>query len=79
VVRGRRDGYPMSLGKNERGQTFVRLSVVELDELIDGCTRCATAAQHTSQMCEQAAAAFRNEAATLNSCKHMFEKFRRAF
>ena len=55
----------------------ISLSATELDEVIDGCSRIATAAAHTAQLCEQAAIAFRNEASTLQSCKHMFERFRR--
>jgi hypothetical protein len=70
---------PLQLSLSSSGSQYVQLSVNELDELIDGCSRCATAARHTGMMCEQTATAFRNEAAALESCKHMFEKFRRNF
>ena len=68
---------PVAQVVQEAGGRFIRLSAVELEELIDGCSRCAQAAQHTAALCEQAAQGFRNEASTLNSCKSMFEKNRR--
>ena len=52
------------------------MSRIELDDLIDGVQRAATAIEHCSRFCEQAQNMFKNEAAAVLGCKHSLERFR---
>ena len=56
----------------------IRISRMELAELIDGVNRAAIAASHCANFCEKAVTSFRAEAEAMQACKFMLERFRRA-
>ena len=55
----------------------ITLSGLELDEMIDNLNRAASAATHCAAFSTKAAKCFTDEAAAMEQCKHMLERFRR--
>ena len=82
----RRDRHAIQVRHHSRGSGSgsgggggeIRISRVELDELIDGVNRASLAASHCAGFCEKAAITFRQEAEAMQACKFMLERFRRA-